>query len=228
VARPEKVAVVEEVKDELADNPATILTDYRGLSVTALAELRRELRHAGARYVVVKNTLARLAARDAGFEELEELFVGPTALTICADDPVGPAKALRRFAKDHPQLVVKGGVLEGRVVDAETAEKLADLATREELLQQLAGMMYSALANMASLLQAPAGQLARLVAALEAKRGEEAPPAEPEEEPEAAATEDDEEPSAEPEEEPEAAATEDDEEPPAEESEDEEKPSDES
>jgi large subunit ribosomal protein L10 len=178
VARPEKVAVVDEVRSELADNPATLLTEYRGLSVSDLAELRSELRQAGARYVIVKNTLARIAARDAGFEALAELLTGPTALTYCDEDPVGPAKALRRFAKAHPQLMVKGGILEGRVVDAETADKLADLESREELLQKLAGLMYGALANTASLLQAPLGQMARLVAALEEKG--EAPAGEPE------------------------------------------------
>jgi large subunit ribosomal protein L10 len=169
VPRPEKVAVVEKVRDELSGNPATLLTEYRGLTVPELAELRNQLREAGARYVIVKNTLARIAAREAGFEELEAMFVGPTALTICEEDPVGPAKALRKFAKDHPELVVKGGILDGRIVDKETAEKLADLESREELLSKLAGMMYAMLANTASLFQAPIAQMARLIAALEEK-----------------------------------------------------------
>ena len=178
MARPEKVAVVDEVREELEGNLATLLTEYRGLTVSELAELRTELRQAGARYVVVKNTLARIAAKDAGYEGLEEILTGPTALTYCGDDPVAPAKALRKFAKDHPELVVKGGILEGRIVDAETAEKLADLETREELLGKLAGMMYAMLSNTASLLQAPLGQMARLIAALESKVEEEDGPAE--------------------------------------------------
>jgi large subunit ribosomal protein L10 len=169
VARPEKVAVVEEVREELTGNPATLFTEYRGLSVGALAELRGQLREAGARYLVVKNTLASIAARDAGFADLADVFTGPTALTFCTEDPVGPAKALRRFAKDHPELVVKGGLLDGRIVDAATAERLADLETREELLGRLAGLMHAALSSTASLLQAPLSKVARLVAALEDK-----------------------------------------------------------
>lgn len=185
MARPEKVAVVDEVREELSENPATLLTEYRGLSVGDMAELRAALREAGARYVVVKNTLARIAARDAGYGSLEELFTGPTALTYCGDEPVRPAKALRRFAKDHPELVVKGGVLEGRVVDAETAEGLADLETREDLLQRFTQLLYGALANTASLLQAPIRDMARLVSALEEEGVN--PPGEPE--PEAATDE---------------------------------------
>ncbi len=174
MARPEKAAVVEQVRDDLSGNPATLFTEYRGLSVAGLAELRGQLREAGARYVVVKNTLARIAAREAGYEGLDDILTGPTALAICEQDPVGPAKAMRRFARLHPELVVKGALLEGRVVDAETAERLADLESREELLGRLAGLMYLFLARPATLLQAPATQLARLMAALEEKRGDDA------------------------------------------------------
>lgn len=184
MARPEKVAVVDAVREELGDNPATLLTEYRGLSVGELAELRGKLREVGARYVVVKNTLARIAAKEAGYEGLEEFLVGPTALTYCGDDPVGPAKALRAFSKDHPELVVKGGILEGRIVDADTADKLADLESREDLLGKLAGMMYAMLSNTASLLQAPLSQMARVMAALEEK-GDLPPGEAPAEEPEA-------------------------------------------
>lgn len=183
--RPEKVAVVDEVRDELSSNSATILTEYRGLSVGELAELRAALREAGANYVVVKNTLARIAARDAGFEELVDFLTGPTALTYCVDDPVGPAKALRQFSKDHPELLVKGGILEGRVVDAETADKLADLESREDLLERFAQLVYGALANTASLLEAQIGKMARLLAAYQEEgdlpEGEAPPVAEPEE-----------------------------------------------
>lgn len=193
--RPEKVAVVDEVRDELSSNSATILTEYRGLSVGELAELRAALREAGADYVVVKNTLARIAARDAGFEELVDFLTGPTALTYCVDDPVGPAKALRQFSKDHPELVVKGGILEGRVVDAETADKLADLESREDLLERFAQLVYGALANTASLLEAPIGKMARLLAAYQEEgdlpEGGAPPAAEPEaDEPEADEPED--------------------------------------
>ncbi|MCA1721096.1 MAG: 50S ribosomal protein L10, partial [Actinobacteria bacterium] len=165
------VAVVDRVRDELRDKPATLLTDYRGLTVSQMAELRAQLRAVGARYAVVKNTLAIIAAKDAGYEGLDEVLSGPTALTFCEDDPVGPAKVLRKFTKDHPQLVLKGAIFEGRIMDAATADKLADLESREELLGRMAGMMYAALARAASMLQAPLGQMARLMAALEAEGG---------------------------------------------------------
>lgn len=174
MARPEKVAVVERVREDLSGSPATLFTEYRGLSVSGLAELRGQLRDVGARYVVVKNTLARIAAREAGYEGLDDLLTGPTALAICEQDPVGPAKAMRRFARQHPELVLKGGILEGRVVDAATAERLADLESREELLGRLAGLMYLLVAKPATLLQAPASQLARLMSALQEKGREDA------------------------------------------------------
>lgn len=171
MARPEKVAVVERVREELSGSPATLFTEYRGLTVADLADLRRQLREAGAHYVVVKNTLARIAVREAGYEGLDDILTGPTALAICEQDPVGPAKAMRRFAREHPELVIKGGILEGRVVDAATAERLADLESREELLGRLAGLMHLLLAKPVTLLQAPLTQLARLMSALEEKGG---------------------------------------------------------
>jgi large subunit ribosomal protein L10 len=166
VPRPDKVAAVDEVKSGLTGSAATLLTHYRGLSVTELAELRAKLREVGAEYRVAKNTLARIAARDAGMAELQDLLEGPTALVFCSEDPVAPAKALKAFAKDHPALVVRGGYLDGEVLDEEAAIKLADLASKEELLAQLAGLMYGALANTARLLQAPIEKQARLVQAL--------------------------------------------------------------
>jgi large subunit ribosomal protein L10 len=166
VPRPDKVAAVDEVKSGLTGSAATLLTHYRGLSVTELAELRAKLREVGAEYRVAKNTLTRIAARDAGMAELQDLLEGPTALVFCSEDPVAPAKALKAFAKDHPALVVRGGYLDGEVLDEAAAIKLADLASKEELLAQLAGLMYGALANTARLLQAPIEKQARLVQAL--------------------------------------------------------------
>ncbi|MDQ4130823.1 MAG: 50S ribosomal protein L10 [Actinomycetota bacterium] len=171
VARPVKVAVVDEVREEFGASAATLFTDYRGLTVSDLADLRARLRETGARYLVVKNTLARIAARDAGFDGLDELLTGPTAVTFCGDDPVTPAKTLRAFSREHPELVIKGGILEGRVLDAATAQRLADLESREELLARLAGLMYAVLATPARLLQAPLAQMARVIAALEDKGG---------------------------------------------------------
>jgi large subunit ribosomal protein L10 len=166
VPRPDKVAKVAEVKDDLTGAAATLLTHYRGLSVKELAELRARLRETHAELRVVKNTLARRAAADAGIDGFEELLVGPTGLVFCAEDPVGPAKALKAFAKDHPDLVIRGGYLDGEVLDEVAATKLAELASRDELLATLAGLMYGALANTARLLQAPLAQQARLFQAL--------------------------------------------------------------
>jgi len=164
--RPDKVAAVEDVKARFFDSAATLLTEYRGLSVHDLAELRAALRAANASYRVAKNTLVRRAFADVGIDGLEDMLTGPTALVFCDDDPVGPAKALKAFAKDHQALVVKGGWLDGEVLSDVEAMKLADLASREELLAQLAGAMYGALANMARLMKAPIEQQARLIQAL--------------------------------------------------------------
>ena len=109
MARPEKVAVVDRVTEQFTEAAAMLLTDYRGLSVEELAELRTELRKVDAHYAVVKNTLTRIAAKNAGMEGLDAMLIGPTALVFCGEDPVGPAKALKAFAKDHEALIVKGG-----------------------------------------------------------------------------------------------------------------------
>jgi large subunit ribosomal protein L10 len=172
MARPEKVAVVDEVRTRLSESTATVLTEYRGLTVTELADLRAELRKNDAEYKVVKNTLTRIAARDAGLEVPDELLVGPTAVTFCAGDPVAVAKVLRTFSKDHPELVVKGSILDGRLLDAADTMKLADLASREELLGKLAGMFEAILAQPARLALANLTKAARLLAALQAKREE--------------------------------------------------------
>lgn len=173
MARPEKVAVVEEVRERLADSTAMVLTEYRGLSVGELAQLRGELRKAEAEYKVIKNTLTRIAARDAGFDIPDDLLTGPTAVTFCAGDPVAAAKALRAFSRDHPALVVKGGVLEGRVLDAAETLGLAELQTREEMLGRLAGMFQTILAQPARLAQANLSKAARLLAALQDKKSTE-------------------------------------------------------
>lgn len=166
MARPEKVAVVDEVQQRLESSAATLLTNYRGLSVSEMHQLRAELRKANATYQVAKNTLTRLAAVQAGMEGLEDLLTGPTALVFCEEDPVAPAKALKAFAKDHPALEFKGGYLDGQILSDEDALKLADLESREELIAKLAGLMYGALANFARLLQAPLSEQARLLQAL--------------------------------------------------------------
>jgi large subunit ribosomal protein L10 len=166
VARPDKVAAVAEVTQNLNDSAATLLTHYRGLSVPELQQLRAELRKANASYRVIKNTLSRRAMAEAGIEGLDEMLEGPTGLVFCEQDPVGPAKALKAFAKDHPDLLVRGGYLDGEVLDEAQTIQLAELDSHEDLLAKLAGLMHGALANTARLLQAPIEQQARLVQAL--------------------------------------------------------------
>lgn len=164
--RPDKVAAVNEVKQNLEGAAATLLTHFSGLTVTEMAALRAELRKANATYRISKNTLTRLAASQAGIDGLEELLVGPTGLVFCEEDPVGPAKVLRDFAEDHPGLELRGGYLDGEVLDPTAAARLAELESREELLAKLAGLMYGALADTARLLNAPLEQQARLIQAL--------------------------------------------------------------
>jgi large subunit ribosomal protein L10 len=171
--RPDKVAAVEEVSQRLTDSTATVLTEYRGLSVDDLAELRARLRETDASYRVVKNTLTRRAARDAGFDIPDDVLVGPTAITFCVGDPVAAAKALRAFSRQHPELVIKGGVLDGRVLDAIETSKLADLESREELLSRFAGLMQAIIAQHARLAQANLTKFARLLAALQDKKAAE-------------------------------------------------------
>lgn len=166
MARPDKVAKVEEVRQDLTGASATLLTHYRGLTVGELAELRAKLREANAEMKVVKNTLTRRAAAAAGMDGLDHLLEGPTSLVLCAEDPVGPAKAIKAFAKDHPDLVLTGGYLDGEVLDGAAALKLADLESREELLAKLAGLMQGALSGMARLMVAATEKQARLLQAL--------------------------------------------------------------
>lgn len=178
MAREDKVAEVAEVRDRLSGSAATLLTHYRGLSVKDMAQLRTLLRASNAELRVVKNTLARRAVADAGIEGLDEMLVGPTSLVFCADDPVGPAKTLKKFAKDHPDLVIRGGYLDGAVMDADATNRLADLLSRDELLARFAGLMQGALSGFARLLQAPLVHQARLFQALiddRVAKGETAP-----------------------------------------------------
>ena len=159
--RPEKVAVVEEVRDRLSSADAVLVTEYRGLNVTAMGTLRRSLRDAGGDYKIYKNTLVRFAVRDLGLTEAEELLTGPTAIAFVtarsdggAGDPVTVAKALRDFARTNPSLVVKGGLLGEKVLSAEEVRALADVAPREVLLARLAGGFAAPLQQFAGLLAA--------------------------------------------------------------------------
>jgi len=165
--RPEKVAVVDEVKAQLEGADAALLTEYRGINVADLASLRRSLREAGGEYRVYKNTLVRIATRELGLE-LDDMLTGPTAIAFVPSgaDPVAIAKALREFAKGNPNLVVKGGLLDDRLLDAAGAKALAEVAPREELLARLAGLIAAPMQQFAGLLQALPRDFAYGLAAL--------------------------------------------------------------
>jgi large subunit ribosomal protein L10 len=152
--RPEKVAVVDEVRDKLAGSDAALLTEYRGLSVKQLAALRRQLRESGGEYKVYKNTLVRFAVRELVDDDLDALLTGPTAITFVRGDAAAVAKTLREYARTNQALVLKGGLLGNRVVDAREVEALADLPSRERLLALLAGAFQAPMVKMAGLLQA--------------------------------------------------------------------------
>ena len=172
MARAEKQAAVAEIVDSFNDAAGAVLTEYRGLTVKQLQELRRSLGE-NANYAVVKNTLAKLAAKDAGIDGFDDLLTGPTAIAFIKGDVVEAAKGLRDFAKANPTLVIKGGVLDGKPLDATEVAKLADLESREVLLGKLAGAMLASLSQAVYLLNAPIAQAARLAGALQAKRAEE-------------------------------------------------------
>src|ERR687889_1985221 len=172
MARAEKATAVAEIVESFNDSAGAVLTEYRGLTVKQLQELRRSL--AGhANYAVVKNTLAKLAATEAGIDGFDDLLTGPTAIAFIWGDVVEAAKGLRDFAKANPTLVIKGGVLDGKSLDAKEVAKLADLESREVLMGKLAGAMLASLSQAVYLLNAPIAQAARLAGALQAKRAEE-------------------------------------------------------
>src|SRR5690242_21673729 len=167
--RADKATTVAELTEQFRGSAATVLTEYRGLTVAQLKALRRSLGRETT-YAVTKNTLAKRAATDAGINGLDALFTGPTALAFVSGDPVEAAKGLRAFAKAHPVLVIKGGVFEGKAISAAEVSKIADLEPREVLLAKLAGAMKGNLTKAAGLFQAPLSQVARLAAALQEKR----------------------------------------------------------
>ncbi|WP_158881354.1 50S ribosomal protein L10 [Amycolatopsis anabasis] len=169
MAKPDKVAAVAEIADRFRTSSATVVTEYTGLSVTQLSQLRRAL-GTSAKYRVAKNTLVKRAAEDAGIEGLSELFVGPTAIAFVEGEPVDAAKALRDFAKDNAALKIKGGYMDGRPLTVEEIQQIADLDSREVLLSKAAGAFKAKLSQAAALFQAPLSQVARLGAALEEKR----------------------------------------------------------
>jgi len=191
MARADKATAVADIAEQFKGSTATLITDYRGLTVANLAELRRSLA-GSATYAVAKNTLIKRAAAEAGVEGLDELFVGPTAIAFVTGEAVDAAKAIKTFAKENKALIIKGGYMDGHALSVAEVERIADLESREVLLAKLAGAMKGNLAKAAGLFNAPASQVARLAAALQEKKaaqpGAEAPapesaPAEPAESP---------------------------------------------
>ena len=178
MARPEKVAVVDEIKDRLENSGAVFITEYRGLSVSQQQALRRSLRATGADYKVMKMSLARLAAEGAGKTDLLEWLQGPTALAFTDSDPVLAAKELKTFAADNEFLVIKGGLLDGETLDQESFLKLADLEPREVLLAMFAGVLKAPLTKLAGLMSAVLRQPASVMQQLLDKKAAESPVAE--------------------------------------------------
>jgi large subunit ribosomal protein L10 len=172
MAKADKATAVADIAEQFSGSTATLITEYRGLTVANLAELRRSLA-GSATYTVAKNTLIKRAASQAGIEGLDELFAGPTAIAFVSGEPVDAAKAIKTFAKDNKALVIKGGYMDGHPLTVAEVERIADLESREVLLAKLAGAMKGNLAKAAGLFSAPASQVARLAAALQEKKAAE-------------------------------------------------------
>lgn len=168
MARPNKASTVAEIAGNFRDSQAVVLTEYRGLSVAQMKTLRRSLGDS-VNYAVVKNTLTKIAAEQAGITGLDSLLVGPSAIAFVSGDPVDAAKGIRDFAKENPALVIKGGIMDGAVLTAADITKLANLESREVLLSKLAGAMKAKQSQAAALFAAPLSKTARTMAALQAK-----------------------------------------------------------
>ncbi|GGC86308.1 50S ribosomal protein L10 [Tersicoccus solisilvae] len=171
MAQPNKVAAVQELTEHFRNSTAAVLTEYRGLTVAQLKQLRRSLGE-NAEYAVVKNTLTEIAAKEAGIDAFDGQLSGPSAIAFVTGDPVEAAKSLRDFAKTNPQLIVKGGFLEGKALSGAEITKLADLESREVLLAKVAGAAQASLSKAAALFQAPLSKAVRTAEALRAKQDE--------------------------------------------------------
>ena len=165
---PAKAAAVAEIAAAFRDSAAAVLTEYRGLTVKQISDLRVAL-GTDTSYAVDKNTLTKIAARDAGVAGVEELLQGPTAVAFISGEPVDAAKALREFGRTNPALIVKGGIMDGQLLTPDEVRRLADLESREFLLGKMAGALLASLSNAVYLFNAPLAQAARLVGALQAK-----------------------------------------------------------
>ena len=181
--RPKKVAIVDELRGRFDSSSAVMLTEYRGLKVSELESLRRRLRENGGEYKIFKNTFVRFVADDKGLSELVPLLTGPTGIAFVSTDAAAVAKAIRDFGRENPALVIKGGLLGERVIDAKEITALAELPSRDVLLAKIAGGFSAPMQKFASLLQAVPQSFAYALSALIAKGGAGEAPATPAEEP---------------------------------------------
>ena len=164
---PQKETLVAEISGKLEGTTGIILADYRGLSVKETQTLRRSLRDAGAEVKVYKNSLAMIAVDEAGLPgELKEMLVGPSVFVFTGEDPVAPAKAMTTFAKEHAALEIKGGLVEGAIVDSAGMAAVAALPSREELIAKMLGTMLNPMSGLVRVLNGPAGAFARVVQAI--------------------------------------------------------------
>jgi len=168
----EKELVVEELTDKFNKSKAAVLTDYCGLNVAEITELRAKLREAGVDYKVAKNTLARMAAKNAEQEAVHEYLTGPTAIAFSEEDPVAPAKVLSEFAEDHEALEIKAGILDGDVISLEQIEALADIPPRETLLAQALANMKAPINGLVNALNDPIRSIARVLNAIKEEKAE--------------------------------------------------------
>jgi large subunit ribosomal protein L10 len=173
--KAEKAATVAEITSRLKASSTAVLADYRGMTVGQMRDLRSKLRDGNIEMVVVKNTLARRAAKAAGYEPLSAELVGPIAMLFAADDVSAPARILNDYIRANRKMVIKGGLLEGQVIKADTVTELADLPSREVLLSRLLGAMQAPLSNLASVLQAPLSKLARTLDAVRTQKESQSP-----------------------------------------------------
>ena len=168
--KAEKAATVAEITSRLKASSTAVLADYRGMTVGQMRDLRSKLRDGNIEMMVVKNTLARRAAKAAGYEPLSAELVGPIAMLFAADDVSGPARILNDYIRANRKMAIKGGLLEGQVIKADVVTELADLPSREVLLSRLLGAMQAPLGSLASVLQAPMSKLARTLDAVRSQK----------------------------------------------------------
>jgi large subunit ribosomal protein L10 len=169
--RKEKERVVEELRESLQGTTITILSDYRGLSVAEMTSLRNQLRQASVNYRVVKNTLIRLALKETDLEPLIDQIDGPTAVAFSRDDPISPAKVLGDFSKNQPKLEIKGGMVEGKIVDSEGVKQLAQIPSREELLGKLVSLLHVGPTRLVTVLSANLQNLLQVLNAIRQQKG---------------------------------------------------------